>query len=571
MRRRYFLRVTSFTAIAALLQSKAKAGWELLNSAFRKNRPGDKGWPAAAQWQELNKAVNGHLYPLKQATEYNEAIFKNPYAIGDDPSLTQTRGWLKAWTSNASAWVLEAHDADEISKAVQFAKAHHLRIVVKGGGHSYQGNSSSKDSLLIWTRKMNMVELQDDVVAIGAGAIWMQVYDAVTTKGNRYVQGGGCATVGVAGLVQSGGFGSFSKQFGLAAAGLLEAEVVTADGKTRTVNEHSDPDLFWSLKGGGGGNFAVVTRLKLRTHALPEFFGVATGRLSASSGETFKQLINRLMAHYRDHLLKSNWGEQIRFRTNRQIEINMMFAGLTKEQATADWQPFIDWVTEQPDIKWDKPFNAAALPAKHLWNAAFLKKYAPDAIKTDDRPGAAATNIYWAGDGEEAGQFLHAYHSAWIPEKLLLADQLNHLSEALFNASKLWTVSLHFNKGLAGSSETVQNEALNTAMNPLVARSFALAIIAGGSTAKEPDMNEAQAAKAAIDASVNELSKVLDERGSYVSESSFFEPGWQHSFWGINYTKLQAVKKRYDPDGLFFMHHGAGSEAWSQDGFEKKI
>ena len=73
-------------------------------------------------------------------------------------------------------------------------------------------------------------------MSVGAGCVWMHVYDAVTTKGGRYVQGGGCGTVGVAGLIQSGGFGSFSKRYGLAAAGLLEAEVVTADGEVRIAN-----------------------------------------------------------------------------------------------------------------------------------------------------------------------------------------------------------------------------------------------------------------------------------------------------------------------------------------------
>src|SRR5215831_6349077 len=73
-------------------------------------------------------------------------------------------------------------------------------------------------------------------VSVGAGAIWMDVYDAVTTSAGRYVQGGGCTTVGVAGLVQGGGFGSFSKGFGTAAANLLEAEVVTADGTVRIAN-----------------------------------------------------------------------------------------------------------------------------------------------------------------------------------------------------------------------------------------------------------------------------------------------------------------------------------------------
>ena len=84
------------------------------------------------------------------------------------------------------------------------------------------------------------------------------------------MQGGGCMTVGVAGLIQSGGFGSFSKAYGMAAASLLEAEVVTADGAVRIANACTNPDLFWALKGGGGGSLGVVTRLTLRTHELPD-------------------------------------------------------------------------------------------------------------------------------------------------------------------------------------------------------------------------------------------------------------------------------------------------------------
>src|SRR5581483_7481158 len=142
---------------------------------------------------------------------------------------------------------------------------------VKGGGHSYLGGSNAPDSLLVFTRPMNGIELHDafvptgthaepvHAVSVGAGCIWLHVYDAVTTHGGRYVQGGGCTTVGVAGLVQGGGFGSFSKKFGLAAASLLEAEVVTADGVRRIANACRHPDLFWALKGGGGGTFGIVT------------------------------------------------------------------------------------------------------------------------------------------------------------------------------------------------------------------------------------------------------------------------------------------------------------------------
>ena len=76
-------------------------------------------------------------------------------------------------------------------------------------------------------------------------------------------------TVGLAGLVQGGGFGSYSKHYGLAAGSLLEAEVVTADGAIRVANACTNADLFWALKGGGGGSFGVVSKLTLRTHDLP--------------------------------------------------------------------------------------------------------------------------------------------------------------------------------------------------------------------------------------------------------------------------------------------------------------
>src|SRR5581483_1168421 len=107
------------------------------------------------------------------------------------------------------------------------------------------------------------------------------------TRGGKYVQGGGCTTVGLAGLVQGGGFGTFSKRFGLAAAGLLEAEVVTADGQVRIANACSEPDLFWALKGGGGGSFGIVTRLTLRTHQLPNFFGGAFATIQAKSDTAY--------------------------------------------------------------------------------------------------------------------------------------------------------------------------------------------------------------------------------------------------------------------------------------------
>ena len=153
---------------------------------------------------------------------------KNPYYLGDEVGLTQSLGWVGAWTSEPSVYAVAAKTTNDVVAAVNFARTNNLRLVVKGGGHSYQGTSNAANSLLIWTRHMNAIVSHDAFVGAGCagnaepqpavsiepGAYWRQAYDAVTAKGGRYVQGGGCMTVGVAGLILGGGFGSFSKAYG---------------------------------------------------------------------------------------------------------------------------------------------------------------------------------------------------------------------------------------------------------------------------------------------------------------------------------------------------------------------
>ena len=91
-------------------------------------------------------------------------------------------------------------------------------------------------------------------VTFGTGIIGMQAYDAVTTKAGKYIQGGGCLTVGLAGLIQGGGFGSALQALWHRGGQLArKPEVVTADGQIRIANACTNPDLFWALKGGGGG------------------------------------------------------------------------------------------------------------------------------------------------------------------------------------------------------------------------------------------------------------------------------------------------------------------------------
>jgi FAD/FMN-containing dehydrogenase len=383
-------------------------------------------------------------------------------------------------------------------------------------------------------------------------------------------------TVGVAGLVQSGGFGSFSKAFGLAAASLLEAEVVTADGVPRVANACQHPDLFWGLKGGGGGSLGVVTRLSLRVHPLPETFGAVNFSVRARSDSAFRRLIGMTIDFYSRSLMNPHWGEQIRLLPGNVLRVMMVFQGLERSQAVDVWQPFLDAVAAAADLDIDfAPLKIVATSARSFWSPTLVKKLL-GFIGSDDRPGAPEGNVFWPGDQGQAGQFLQGYASTWLPASLLAQARRPALCDALFAATRHWGFSLHFNKGLAGAPAQVLAAARDTAMNPAVVDAFALAISAAqegpaypGVAGHEPHVTQARERRQALARSMGELRKLVPQPGSYLSESDYFEAQWQQAFWGSNYERLLAVKKRYDPEGLFFAHHGVGSESWSADGFTR--
>ena len=478
MNRRAFLKAIGSAAL--LLPMWPSRLWA--NTSFTRRRPSDATWPSDAAWKRLKDAVGGNLirvdFPLStlktdpnsDAAKQLVENLKNPYYIGDEPGLTQTLGWVDAWATHPSIYAVAARNANDIAAAVNFARENNLRLAVKGGGHSYQGTSNAPDSLLIWTRHIRDITMHDafvpqgcerttqpqSAVTLGAGTIWLDAYDAVTTKGGRYVQGGGCTTVGVAGLIQSGGFGSFSKHYGLAAASLLEAEVVTADGQIRIANACTNPDLYWALKGGGGGTYGVVSKLTLRTHDLPEFFGSANLNVKASSDDAYRRLIREFVSFYREHLFNDHWGEQAHFDADNALEIRMVSQGLDTEQSKKVWQPFLDWVGRSPDeysIK-GQP-TIVSLPARGMWDVKWWKEHWPEllfpnpngnrliglldrllsyipwqpAMRLDKRPGAPPNEAWWVGDAGQVGWFIWGFESLWMPASLLESDAQERLSQ----------------------------------------------------------------------------------------------------------------------------------------------
>jgi FAD/FMN-containing dehydrogenase len=156
---------------------------------------------------------------------------------------------------------------EDVAAALAQARRAGLPVAVRGGGHCFAGRSST-EGLLIDVSPMRAVRVGDGTASIGAGAVLGDVYDALDAQGLTIA--GGCGPeVGIAGLTLGGGLGILGRRHGLTCDQLASAEVVLADGRVVECDERRESDLFWALRGAGGGQFGVVCRFELRTLPAP--------------------------------------------------------------------------------------------------------------------------------------------------------------------------------------------------------------------------------------------------------------------------------------------------------------
>jgi FAD/FMN-containing dehydrogenase len=504
----------------------------------------------------------------------------NPFFIEDEPGAFQTTGWLDAFQSKPSPYAVAARCADDVAAAVRFARDHGSRLVVKGTGHDYLGRSSAANSLLIWTHHMRDISVHKafritggdgsrlgvPAITVGAGTRWLEAYEAATSQG-RYVQGGGCTSVGAAGgFTQGGGFGSFSKRFGTAAGNVLEIEVVTANGEILVANDAQHQDLFWALRGGGGGTFGVVTSMTLRTHDMPKTFGAAIGTIIASSDVEYRHLIREFIVFFGDNLDNEHWGEQIRLAPDNSLELALTMVDLDEAEARAIWKPFTDWISRHSET-FSGEIHFATLPFDAMWDLRWWETNVPDFISRDDRSEQSTNLFWWATNQNEVSQYLNAYRSRWLPIELFAPSRADTLVDALFDASRHWHFTLHANKGLSGATAEALERDRTTSINPSTFAAAALLIMASnqqnthpGVPGHEPDQNKGRAIVRQIDAAMGPIHAITPNAGSYLNETDYFEPDWQHNFWGDNYARLLEIKHTHDPTNLFCVHHGVGSE-----------
>ncbi|CAF1399220.1 unnamed protein product [Rotaria sordida] len=265
-------------------------------------------WPNSSVWQTFNQSIDGRLVlPLPSAAvchstpvnldACNTAItnWSNSSWRSDQVGAMQNFNWENSSCSvfignsscsqgSVSTLAVNATLPEHVQATVKIASTYNLRLVIKTTGHDYLGRSAANGSFLLWLHYMKNMTLIDQFTACGdtvsnairlsAGVQWGEAY-AWLNQFNLTAVGGAYATVGAAGgYLQGGGHGPLSRWKGLAADNVLEFDVVTADGRRKTVNACQNPHLFWALRGGGGGTFAVVLNVVLRTFPSPPVIAV---------------------------------------------------------------------------------------------------------------------------------------------------------------------------------------------------------------------------------------------------------------------------------------------------------
>ncbi|MCW2792966.1 MAG: FAD-binding protein [Nocardioides sp.] len=214
--------------------------------------------PTGTDWSQLARHVEGTLARPGQASYRTVRVVENPRYDATRPLA-----------------VLTVASAADVATAMAFAQDQGIPVAVRSGGHSYPGWSAGggggtglPQALVLDCRDLARVTVSGSTATIGAGAALAPVYDALGRRG-RALAGGSCATVGVAGLTQGGGVGVLTRAMGLSCDAVTSMQVVTADLRVRTVSADADPDLFWALRGGGGGHAGVVTSFGFHTSAAP--------------------------------------------------------------------------------------------------------------------------------------------------------------------------------------------------------------------------------------------------------------------------------------------------------------
>ena len=521
LKRRAFLGIAAGGAAAVAVPGIARAATDgpSTTSSILARAAG----PTPADWTALARDLAGPLVRPGEASYATAKLLFDPRFDGQHPA--------------GIAYDKNAHD---VSTCLAFVRKFGVPFAARSGGHGYAGWSGSS-GLIIDVSDLKTVTVAGPTAVVGAGTRLIDFYHALAAKG-RAVPGGSCPTVGIAGLTLGGGVGVTARAYGLTCDTLESLQIVTANGAVLTAaadpNHYSD--LFWACQGGGGGNFGVVTSFTFRTAPAPE-----------------------------------------------PVLFSLSWPWSRAARVVAAWQ---SWAPHAPDALWSN-LHLAAAPGSKTPTVSVGGCY----LGSDGDAANLLNQLYARVGSSPSSHFLsfpqpyltamlaeagcsslgyQACHLPWYASGGKLSRQPQFaksdyftapLSAAGINTLLAGIVALQRVAGAKGGVGGIAFDALGGAVNRVSpgATAFVHRNALYGAQYTTDWTNGASST--GINNQHTWLRKYWSSMRPYASGQAYqnyIDPdltNWQQAYYGGNYARLVAVKKKYDPTGLFTFPQAIGT------------
>ncbi|KAJ4299023.1 hypothetical protein N0V90_004267 [Kalmusia sp. IMI 367209] len=557
--------------------------------------PDSDCWPSDAEWSSLNSTLSGALirgvppgsvcYPDQpdysedacaivrshwfNSTWHAESPISIDYPVWTNnscnpifPNGTSVTGDVHAGEKGCSigsypVYAVKATTAEQIAEALKWAGTKNIRIVVKNTGHSYPGRSVGYGSLSIWTHNLRGIEyipsfkptncpVDEPLTAAraAAGTTGIEAQVAMSKHGSILVTGAN-PDVGIVGWLTGGGHGPLSSTYGMGADNLLEATIVTPSGDILVANPCESKDLFFAIRGGGGGTYGVVTEVIVKTYPDPKttkiLFQMSTTGLNVTS--EYWDLMG--FFHAEMQRLKEGGLSGYYFLVGPPSYPVYAFIGLfsiyNKPNGTMErlFAPIVQKIESRPDLF---QYSAEITQAN-----TFLEAY------------STVTNELVASGGSA--------YASWLlsPKSLANASSTAKVFAGIgpsLNVSK--PNGVVYNPSLLGhmiaSPDTPSYYPSAISMNPVWRNTLTHFIVVEGwpDGIAQPVIDSVYRD---VTSKVQKLRDLSPETGAYFNEPDSYEPEWQHAFFGENYERLKEAKEKYDPENVLWCRRCVGSEA----------
>ena len=418
--------------------------------------------------------------------------------------------------------------ASDVQACLELARGCGLPIAARSGGHSYGGYSTPDQGLVIDLGRMSEIVVgRDGTAVIGAGARLIDVYATLASAG-RCLPSGTCPSVGISGITLGGGIGVLTRLHGLTCDRLLAAHVVLADGSSRTADAGHAPDLHWALRGGGGGNFGIVTSFTFDTRPAPA--ELTAFSLAFPAGAVADVL--GAWQEWQPRMPNELWSNCVVFSgAPPGSAVNGCFAGAPSALA-----PLLDDLAERAGVQ---PTGRVSTSMSYFDAMMFFAGCEALTVAQCHLREPGAEGDSGAADGGAGAGTLE--RSLLVASSRMLAAPMRDPSRVADLLSEHTGIFLLFD-GLGGAVAELRPD--ETAFPHREA--LASVQVAHGLTVPE----DAPSARQEV-ASVQMALAGIVGSGAYVNYIDPNMSDWASACYGTNLPRLRQVAERYDPDGVF--------------------